>query len=201
MERANRDFKNMLYARLRDVKKESSQWVSELPHVQYSKNTAFHSGINCTPFPVYFGRKPANFVADLTLPSEIVSGLETEDQLDEALGCRQVTEFVPFTSSAATPLSSPSPLPISHLTLHEPASEAEVDRRTGSSQAYFSYDEALISEYASSQPQLTKDTLDADSPSILSPLLPTSSMPAATDDNSYDIMVPPLIGHSKHDLL
>ena len=150
---------------------------------------------------MYFGRKPANFVADLTLPSEIVSGLETEDQLDEALGCRQVTEFVPFTSSAATPLSSPSPLPISHLTLHEPASEAEVDRRTGSSQAYFSYDEALISEYASSQPQLTKDTLDADSPSILSPLLPTSSMPAATDDNSYDIMVPPLIGHSKHDLL
>ena len=201
VERANGDFKNMLYARIRDVKKESSQWLSELPHVQYSKNTAFHSGINCTPFSVYFGRKPADLVADLTLPSEIVSGLETEDQLDEVLECRQVTEFVPFTSSAATPLSSPSPLPISHLTLHEPASEAEVDRRTGSSQAYFSYDEALISEYASSQPQLTEDILDADSPSILSPLLPTSSMPAATDDNSYDIMVPPLIGHSKHDLL
>ena len=26
-------FKNMLYARLRDVNKESSQWVSKLPHV------------------------------------------------------------------------------------------------------------------------------------------------------------------------
>ena len=54
VERANGDFKNMLYARLRDVKKECSQWVSELPHVQYSKNTAFHSGINYTPFSVYF---------------------------------------------------------------------------------------------------------------------------------------------------
>ena len=89
-------------------------------------------------------------------------------------------EFVLFTSSAATPLSLPSPLPISHLTLHEPASEAEVDRRTGSSQAYFSYDEALISEYPSSQPHLPEDILDADLPSILSPLLPTSSMPATT---------------------
>ena len=87
---------------------------------------------------MYFLRKPAVLVADLTLPSEIMSGLETEDQLDEILECRQVTEFVPFTSSAATSLFSPSPLPISHLTLHKPASEAEVDRRTGSAQAYFS---------------------------------------------------------------
>ena len=37
VERANGDFKNMLYARLRDVKKELNQWVGELPYVQYSK--------------------------------------------------------------------------------------------------------------------------------------------------------------------
>ena len=36
-----------------------------------------------------FGWKPADLVADLTLPSQIVSGLETEDQLDEVLECRQ----------------------------------------------------------------------------------------------------------------
>ena len=141
-----------------------------------------------------FLEETSGLVADLTLPCEIVSGLETEDQLDEVLECRQVIEFVPFTSSATTPLSSPSPLPISHLTLYEPASEAEVDRRTGPSQAYFSYDEALINEFASSQSHLQEDILDVDSPSILSPLLPTSSMTVATDDNSYDIMVPPLIG-------
>ena len=55
MERTNGDFNNMLYAQLRDVK-ECSQWVSELPYVQtikYSKNIAFHSGINCIPFSVY----------------------------------------------------------------------------------------------------------------------------------------------------
>ena len=182
---------------LRDGRRNAvSGSVSCLMYSILRKNTTFHSGINCTPFSVYFGRKPADLVADLTLPSEIMSGLETEDQLNEVLECRQVIEFVPLTSSAATPLSSPSPLLISHLTLHEPASEAEVDRRTGSSQAYFSYDEALISEYASSQPHLPEDILDADSPSILSPLLHTSSMPAATDDNSYDIMVPPLIGNT-----
>ena len=30
---------------LRDMNKECGQWVSELPHVQYSKNTAFHCRI------------------------------------------------------------------------------------------------------------------------------------------------------------
>ena len=74
MERANGDFKNMLYARLRDVKKECSQWVSELPHVQYSKNTAFHSGINCMPFSVYFGRKPADLVADYSILTRVARG-------------------------------------------------------------------------------------------------------------------------------
>ena len=121
---------------------------------------------------------------------EVVSGLETEEDLDEVLECRQVTEFVLFDSSAATSLPSPSPLPISHLSLYESASEAEVNRCTDSSQAYSSYDKALLSEYASSivmssQPQLTEGILDTDSPSILPPLLPTSSMPAATNDNSY----------------
>ena len=85
-----------------------------------------------------------------------MSGLETEDQLDEVLVRRQVTWFVPFTSSAATPLPSPSPLPVSHLSFQEPTSQAEVDGLTGSSQTYFSYDETLISEYTS-QLQLPED--------------------------------------------
>ena len=67
----------VLYARLRDVKKDCRQSASELPHVQYSKNTAFHSGTNCTPFSVYFRRNPADLIADLILPSEIMSGLES----------------------------------------------------------------------------------------------------------------------------
>ena len=48
-ERANGDFKNMLYARLRDVKKELKQWVGELPYVQYSKNNAYHTVVSAPP--------------------------------------------------------------------------------------------------------------------------------------------------------
>ena len=88
--------------------------------------------------------KPTDSVDDFTL--EVVSGLETEGQLGEVLECRQVAEFVPFDSSATTFLPSPSPLPISHLSLHESVSDAGVDRCTGFSQVYFSYDEALLSE-------------------------------------------------------
>eukprot|EP00800_Vazella_pourtalesii_P012949 TRINITY_DN30377_c0_g1_i1.p1 TRINITY_DN30377_c0_g1~~TRINITY_DN30377_c0_g1_i1.p1 ORF type:complete len:102 (-),score=3.65 TRINITY_DN30377_c0_g1_i1:101-406(-) len=82
--------------------KEYNQSVSELPHVQYSENTAFHWYYNCTAFSVYFGRKPADLVTDLSQPSEAVPGLETKDQLHGVLECRQVIEFVLPTSSAAT---------------------------------------------------------------------------------------------------
>ena len=38
VERANGDFKNVLYAGLKDVKKAINQWISELPYVEYTKN-------------------------------------------------------------------------------------------------------------------------------------------------------------------
>ena len=41
-----------------------------------------------------------------------------------------------------------------------------------------------------------EDILDANLLSIMSALLPTSSIPAATDDNLYDIMVPKSIGNT-----
>ena len=40
VKRDNGDFKDMLSARLRDVKMECSLWVTKFLHVQYSKNTA-----------------------------------------------------------------------------------------------------------------------------------------------------------------
>ena len=52
VKRANGDFKNMLYARLKDVKKEHNQWVSESPYVQYSQNNTYHSGIRATSYRV-----------------------------------------------------------------------------------------------------------------------------------------------------
>ena len=60
VERADGDFKNMLYARLKDAKKVLNQWVGELSYVQYSKNNAFYSGIRTTPYRVHIGRAPVD---------------------------------------------------------------------------------------------------------------------------------------------
>ena len=125
VERANGDFKNMLYARLRDVK-ELNQWVGELPYVQYSKNNAYHSGIRTTPYRVHFGKAPADLSVDMTLPKEVVERLETEDDLCGVLESRQVIGYASFDPSSDTPIASPNPLPFSHLSLQESASGAEV---------------------------------------------------------------------------
>ena len=146
VERANGDFKNMLYARLRDVKKELNQWVGELPYVQYSKNNAYHSGIRTTPYRVHFGRAPADLSVDMTLPKEVVERLETEDDLCGVLESRQVIGYASFDPSSDTLLASPNPLPFSHLSLQEPASGAEV----GGPVSSFTYDEVPESEYTSS---------------------------------------------------
>ena len=55
VERANADFKNLLYARLKNENKEPNQWVGVLHHVQYSKNISHHRGINATPYSVHLG--------------------------------------------------------------------------------------------------------------------------------------------------
>ena len=167
LERANMDFKLMLYARLKDMKKEYNQWVCELPFIQYCKNNAHHSGIRGTPYCVHFGRAPADLSEDLTLARGYAS----------------------FDPSSNTPLPSPNPLPFSHLSLLEPASGSEVDISS------FPYDEVPESEYASSivlssqQPPLKE-------PSVLSTLMPTSSIPVDTNDTSYDMSVSPQIGRT-----
>ena len=113
VERANRDFKLMLYARLKDVKKEYNQWISELPFIQYCKNNAHHSGIRGTPYCVHFGRAPADLSVDLILPKEVVEQLETEDELYEILESRQVIGYGSFDPSRETALPSPNPFPFS----------------------------------------------------------------------------------------
>ena len=189
VERVNGDFKNMLYAQQKNVKKELNQWVSELPYVQYCKNNAYHSGIRATPYRVHFGRAPADLSVDMTLPKEVVERLKTEDDLCEVLESRQVIGYASFDPSSDTPLSSPNPLPFSHLSLKKPDSGAEV----GWPLSYFTYDEVPESEYTSSI-GMSSQQPPLEEPSILSPLSPSSSLPAEMDDNSYDISVPPLIG-------
>ena len=154
VERANKDFKLMLYARLKDVKKEYNQWVSELPFIQYCKNNAHHSGIRGTPYCVHFGRAPADLSVDLILPKEVVERLETEDELYEILESRQVIGYGSFDPGRDTALPSPNLLPFSHLSLLEPASGSEVDVHVSS----FPYDELPESEYASISNNSTSKT-------------------------------------------
>ncbi|KAI6657152.1 KRAB-A domain-containing protein 2-like [Oopsacas minuta] len=93
MERTNCDFKKLLFVHLMDAGKETNEWASGLQFVQYSKINAYHSGVKATPFFVHFGRTPPDLSVDMLLPSEILNTLDDEDQLEQALATKQVTEY------------------------------------------------------------------------------------------------------------
>ena len=59
-----------------------------LYYVQYSKNISHHLGINATPYSAHLGRTPTDISVDMSLHREAVLSLETEDQLEHALGDR-----------------------------------------------------------------------------------------------------------------
>ena len=65
-----------------------NQWVSVLHNVQCSKNISHHRGINATPYSVHLGEHRPISVYTCHYPGK----LETEDQLEQALGSRQVIE-------------------------------------------------------------------------------------------------------------
>ena len=70
------------------------------------------------------------------------------------------------------------------LSLQEPAS---IGAELGGSFSSFTYDQVPESEYTSSI-GMSSQQPPLEEPPILSPLLPSSSLPAETDDNSYDIL-------------
>ena len=104
--------------------KNRTSWVSILHYVQYSKNISNHHGNNATPYSVHFGRTPPDLSVDMSLPREVVQPLETEDQLEQAIDSRRVIEYL----DSATPTALPSPnlIPLSHLSLQESPSEADM---------------------------------------------------------------------------
>ena len=54
---------------------------------------------------------------DMSLPREAVLPLETEDQLEQALGNRQVIEYASQDTATPKALLSTTPIPLSHLFL------------------------------------------------------------------------------------
>ena len=59
----------------------------------------------------------------MSLPREEVLPLETEDQLEQALGSRQVNEYASQDAATPTALPSVTPIPLSPLFLQESASD------------------------------------------------------------------------------
>ncbi|KAI6651820.1 KRAB-A domain-containing protein 2-like [Oopsacas minuta] len=196
VERANDDFKKQLFARLKDAGKASNQWVSELPFVQYSKNNAYHSGIKATPFSVHLGRTPPDLSVDMLLPSEVLNTLDDEDQLEQALATRQVTEY----AHTPHPPPPPSPMSLTSLSLQEPADEIDIAGSatltdTALPQPCSSHDISTYPSCTPSQEQEDTPADDTDTDDLLTTLRPTSSVFADDlDDDSYNLTVPPLIG-------
>ena len=201
MERANADFKNLLYDRLKDEDKEHNQWVGVLHHVQYSKNISYHRGINPTPYSVHFGRAPPDISIDMSPPREVVLPLETEYQLEQALGSRQVIEYASQDAATPTALPSPTPIPLSHLFLQESASDMLLDAvpRPESSTPHPSCSYDLGSNDYPSDPllldsQQADSDEDHDSPTASPLLTPVPHLLRESYDDSYDMSVRPLIG-------
>ena len=84
VERANRDIEAILACWMKD--NNSTQWSQGLRFVQWKKNTRFHSGIGRTPYEAMYGQKARLGVDANSVPEEVLDGMQTEEQLAEALG-------------------------------------------------------------------------------------------------------------------
>ena len=84
VERANGDIKDMLVAWLADNKTQG--WTVGIKFVQFQKNSAFHSGIKCSPYSAMFGCEAHVGLTSLSLPSEVINTLESEDDLVAIVG-------------------------------------------------------------------------------------------------------------------
>ena len=88
VERANADFKKLLFACLKDENKEHNKSVSVLHYIQYSKKISHHRGINATPYSMHFGRTPPDISIVMSLPREVAA---TRDRGSTGAGPRQQT--------------------------------------------------------------------------------------------------------------
>lgn len=94
VERCNQDIERMLFSWMTD--NETSKWSEGLNFVQFSKNNAYHSGINRTPYEALFGHRARvglklNSTSGDELP-ETAASIQQEpvtDDLPEEVASRQ----------------------------------------------------------------------------------------------------------------
>ncbi|XP_037780257.1 uncharacterized protein LOC119576683 [Penaeus monodon] len=79
VERANGDIKDMLVTWI--VDNNSQDWSVGIKIVQFQKNAAHNSGIKCSPYSAMLGCKARVGLTSSPVPTEVVSRLESEDDL------------------------------------------------------------------------------------------------------------------------
>ena len=96
----------MLVAWLAD--NNTSDWTVRINLVQFQKNTAYHSGIKCSPYSAMFGREAKVEITSSSLPTEIIATLQSEDDLVAATTGSSSYNPVPTSSTVQTVPSVPA---------------------------------------------------------------------------------------------
>ncbi|XP_066953255.1 SCAN domain-containing protein 3-like [Macrobrachium rosenbergii] len=97
VERANGDIKDMLVARMAD--NNSTDWATGIKFVQFSRNSAYHAGIKRSPYAAMFGVNARVGLTSTSLPQEIISSLQSEQDLVTLLQERETDTSNPETES------------------------------------------------------------------------------------------------------
>ncbi|KAK6184835.1 hypothetical protein SNE40_007208 [Patella caerulea] len=85
----------------------TTEWTVGLKFVQFQKNSSYHSGIKRTPFAALLGSDAKVGLTTSRLPAEIISRLQTEEDLLNIISPAPTTE--PDTEPAPTPTTEPAP--------------------------------------------------------------------------------------------
>ena len=141
VERANQDIENMLSTWMTD--NQTNKWSDGLRFIQFMKNKSFHRGIQRSPYEAMFGCPPKVGLRSSQLPTEILSSLNSEEDLtavlDEIAGRNSSVDTpAPSTSMTITASSTsyaqavsypaiPAPVaPAPAISYHHPVSRAPI---------------------------------------------------------------------------
>ncbi|KAI6651089.1 KRAB-A domain-containing protein 2-like [Oopsacas minuta] len=110
---------------LGNVERANGDFKKQLLHVSWMWVKRPMSG-QATPFSVHFGRTPPDLSVDMLLLSEVLNTLDDEDQLEQVLATRQVTEYAHTPHTPPPPPPPPSPMLLTSLSLQEPTDEIDI---------------------------------------------------------------------------
>jgi len=90
----------MLVAWLAD--NNTSDWTVGIKFVQFQKNTAYHSGIKCSPYSAMFGCEAKIGITSSSLPTKIIATLQSDDDVVTAITGSSSYNPVPTSSAVQT---------------------------------------------------------------------------------------------------